>query len=84
MAEQRFPEPWQIRAGRASVGWSREELASKSGVSVPTISRYERGVGDIRASSLGALADALRRVRIVFDLRTVAFQGSVKVGWHDG
>jgi transcriptional regulator with XRE-family HTH domain len=36
-------EPWLCRAARAALGWSRERLAEESGVSTPTIQRFERG-----------------------------------------
>jgi hypothetical protein len=33
--------PAQLRAARAIVGWSREKLAEKSGVGMPTIRDFE-------------------------------------------
>jgi ribosome-binding protein aMBF1 (putative translation factor) len=35
----------QLRAARALLGWSQTELASKAGLSVPTVKRLERGFG---------------------------------------
>jgi transcriptional regulator with XRE-family HTH domain len=35
----------QLRAARALLGWSQAELASKAGLSVPTIKRLEGGFG---------------------------------------
>ena len=35
----------QIKAARAILGWSAEELARKSGVGVTTLRRYEMGAG---------------------------------------
>jgi transcriptional regulator with XRE-family HTH domain len=49
-----------LRAARARVGWSREELAYHSGVSWSAITQIESGRRrDVRLSSLSALADAL-------------------------
>ena len=37
--------PAQLRAARALVGWSREDLAEKSGVAAETVKRFEfRGI----------------------------------------
>ncbi|HKH81277.1 MAG TPA: helix-turn-helix domain-containing protein [Methylovirgula sp.] len=35
----------QLRAARALLGWSQDDLAAKSGVSKPTVARLELGVG---------------------------------------
>lgn len=40
----------QIRAARALLGWSQEDLAQASGVSVPTIKRIEPGHGPLKAT----------------------------------
>ena len=37
----------QIKAARALAGWSQEELASRSGVSFPTVKRLEAQGGEI-------------------------------------
>src|ERR1700677_4007933 len=37
----------QIKAARALLGWSQEDLASKSGVSYPTIARLESADGEL-------------------------------------
>lgn len=37
----------QIKAARALLGWSQEELASRSGVSIPTVKRLEAQGGEI-------------------------------------
>lgn len=49
----------QIAAARALLGWSRQELSEKSGVSLRTIARFESGEGDITSKKLGRLEDAL-------------------------
>ncbi len=37
----------QLKAARELVAWSQEELAGKSGVSLPTIQRLEAAGGDL-------------------------------------
>jgi transcriptional regulator with XRE-family HTH domain len=38
-------DPGQVRAARALLGWSQEELASKAGMSPRTILQLEKGEG---------------------------------------
>ena len=47
----------QIKAARALLDWSQAELASASGLSVPTIKRIESKPGDV-----GGRADTAARV----------------------
>lgn len=49
----------QIAAARALLGWSRQELAQRTGVSLRTVARYESGEGDITTSKLDRLEEAL-------------------------
>ena len=58
----------QIKAARALVGWSQDDLADKSGISVPTIKRLEAAKGDIggRAETGAALVAALEKAGIEF------------------
>jgi predicted transcriptional regulator len=49
----------QIRAARSLLGWSQPNLASASGVSMPTIVRMEGAIGPGRSSA--ANVDAVRR-----------------------
>ncbi|MEL6267555.1 MAG: helix-turn-helix transcriptional regulator [Pseudomonadota bacterium] len=49
----------QITAARALLGWTRQELSERSGVSLRTVARYESGEGDITATKLGRLEEAL-------------------------
>jgi len=59
----------QLRAARALLGWSQDELAAKSGVSKPTIARLELGndgeVGGYE-STQGKLHDALKSAGVIF------------------
>lgn len=45
--------------GRARTQLSQEQLAEKARVSRPTISRIERGVGDVKIDVIQRIADAL-------------------------
>ena len=58
----------QIKAARALVGWSQDDLADKSGISVPTIKRLEAAEGDIRgrAETRAALVVALEKAGVEF------------------
>lgn len=52
--------PGAVRAARMQLWWTQEDLADKSGVSVPTILRLERKEpGSIRKATLFKLAEAL-------------------------
>lgn len=57
----------QIRAARALLGWSQDELAEASGVSLPTIRRME-GLGPDRSSAgnVDAVTKALVGAGVAF------------------
>lgn len=48
-----------VRAARAILGWSQKELSSRSGVSVPSINRFERGEGGTRGATVARLVGCL-------------------------
>ncbi len=58
----------QIRAARALLRWSAEELSKQSNVSLPTIQRMESadGVPSSHARNLEAVRRTLARAGIVF------------------
>jgi predicted transcriptional regulator len=58
--------PRQIRAARALLGWSQQQLADKAIVSVNALARLERGEVDPRMSTLMAVHKALRDAGIEF------------------
>lgn len=60
--------PFQIRAGRALLGWSAADLAKHSGVSVSSITRAETAVKDVplKDDILVLLIRALRRAGVDF------------------
>jgi predicted transcriptional regulator len=58
----------QIKAARALLDWSQDDLALNSGVSAPTVKRLEAAEGDIggRAKTAEALVAALHKAGIEF------------------
>jgi predicted transcriptional regulator len=58
--------PAQLRAARALVGWSRETLAEKSGVSAVTCKLFELGDSDPRLSTLHKWRRALEAAGVTF------------------
>jgi len=58
--------PEQLRAGRALVDWSRDELADKSGVSPNTVWGFEQGRSDPKLSTLNKWRRALEAAGIEF------------------
>ncbi|MEY9987481.1 putative transcriptional regulator [Bradyrhizobium yuanmingense] len=58
----------QIKAARALLGWSQDDLATESGVSVPTVKRLEAADGDVggRAETADALVAALEKAGVEF------------------
>jgi len=56
-AVRRFGE--NVRAARKAKGWTQEELAHESGLAPVQVSRIERGVREIRLTTLVRLLAAL-------------------------
>ncbi|WP_374469626.1 multiprotein-bridging factor 1 family protein [Phenylobacterium sp.] len=56
----------QIRAARALLGWSQQQLADRAIVSTNALNRLERGLVDSRASTLSAVEKALVRGGVEF------------------
>jgi transcriptional regulator with XRE-family HTH domain len=58
----------QIKAARALVGWSQEELAAMAGVSIPTVKRLEAADGMLggREETGIKLCKALERAGVEF------------------
>lgn len=58
----------QIRAARAMLGWSQEDLAEHSMVSLPSIKRIEPGEGELnlRLSTLRKIQGAFEKAGIEF------------------
>ena len=58
--------PRQIRAARALLGWSQQQLADKAIISLNALTRLERGEVDPRVSTLMAVNKALMEAGIEF------------------
>ncbi|KQP62164.1 helix-turn-helix transcriptional regulator [Methylobacterium sp. Leaf112] len=55
-----YPNPTELRAARALLGWTQEEAAKTSGISVRTLIAVEKGEGTTKAlhNIMGALMGA--------------------------
>ena len=58
--------PEQLRAARALVDWTRDDLASKSGVAHNTVKGFERGGSDPKLSTLHKWRRALEAAGVIF------------------
>jgi predicted transcriptional regulator len=58
--------PRQIRAARALLGWSQQQLADKAIVSLNALTRLEKGKVDSRVSTLTAIEKTLTKAGIEF------------------
>jgi transcriptional regulator with XRE-family HTH domain len=58
----------QIKAARALVGWSQDQLAKKAGVSIPTVKRLEAADGP-----LGGRPDTARKLQMALESAGVQF-----------
>ncbi len=59
----------QIRAARAMLGWSREELLDASRISMSALLRMEGNLADSRSSTLNKVVKALSLAGIEFVTR---------------
>ena len=75
----------QSRAARAMLGWSREELAEKAGVSAGTVVGFELLGADSKMSTLLKLARALEAAGIEFIERAQSsLDGGSGLRWRKG
>jgi transcriptional regulator with XRE-family HTH domain len=58
--------PLQLRAARILAGWSREELAERSGTSAETVKRFEFRGSDPKRSTMLKWKRALDQVGVEF------------------
>ena len=56
----------QIRAARALLGWSQQQLADKAIISLNTVTRLERSEVDPRVSTIEAVQKALNKAGVEF------------------
>jgi transcriptional regulator with XRE-family HTH domain len=66
--------PEQSRAARAWLGWSQEELAKRSNVSVNTVRNFERGQKLLHFNSIAAMRQAIEvaGIQLLFNENGVA------------
>jgi predicted transcriptional regulator len=60
----------QIKAARALLSWSQEDLAKKAAVSVPTVKRLEAADGE-----LGGRSETVRKLRTALESAGIEFIG---------
>jgi transcriptional regulator with XRE-family HTH domain len=58
--------PPQLRAARALAGWSREDLAERSGTAAETVKRFEAKGADPKLSTMNKWRAALARAGVEF------------------
>ena len=58
--------PEQVRAARALLDWSREQLSEACGVPLRTLHRLERGEGEPQRRTIDAIRAALEAAGIEF------------------
>ena len=56
----------QVRAGRALLGWSQDQLVKASGVPKRTVARLELGTGEARRATMAAIRLALEVAGVEF------------------
>lgn len=58
--------PREVRAARALLGWTRQQLADRAVVSLNSVIRLEQGVVDSRSSTINAIRAALEAAGVEF------------------
>lgn len=58
--------PRQIRAARALLGWSQQQLADRAIVSLNAVTRLEKGKVDSRVSTINAIEKTLSKAGVEF------------------
>ncbi len=67
LLDERLVFARKIRGARAILGWTQTELASRTGLSQPSIHRIERGTGELRHSAVVTLERFFLSVGISFE-----------------
>jgi transcriptional regulator with XRE-family HTH domain len=65
----------QLRAARAWLNWSQEQLAKKAGVSKGSVNRFEQGTSLPHPATLERLRKALEAAGIEFQFRKMIGSG---------
>ena len=53
-----------IRAGRGALNWSQQELAERSGVSLPTVARIEASLSSPKLETVSRLIGAIQKAGV--------------------
>ena len=75
--------PREVRAARAFLGWTRQQLADRAIVALNTVIRLEQGIVDSRSSTLDSVRRALEAAGIEFLSLREDSEG-IRVRWSDG
>lgn len=65
----------QIRAARALLGWSQQQLADRAIISLNAVARLEKGIVDSRISTVQAVEAALSKAGVEFIARNEKGEG---------
>ena len=68
-----FLSPTHLRAARAALDWTQDDLARSSGVGLDTIRRIEQG-GDYNVSTGQKLADAFKAAGVLILYTSIDWQ----------
>ena len=63
----------QCIAARELLGWKQNDLASKSSISATTIADFERGVRELRVSTLEKLINAFENAGVRFENNSIKY-----------
>jgi transcriptional regulator with XRE-family HTH domain len=63
----------QCRAARELLGWKQNDLAKKSKISAGTIADFERGVRELRVSTLEKIIKAFKDAKVGFENNDVKY-----------
>ena len=75
--------PSQVKAARALLGWTQQDLANRSKIGVSTVADFERSERTPVANNLSAIRTTLEQAGIVF-IAGSAFLGSrSRISSHD-
>ncbi len=61
-----LPSPAQTRGARAMLGWSQERLATASGLSGPTVKRFETEGARVSDEAVAKMRSALEAAGVIF------------------
>jgi transcriptional regulator with XRE-family HTH domain len=76
--------PAQLRAARALVDWSREDLAEKSGIGAGTVKDFERNGTDPKMGTVQKLIRALELAGVEFLHETESSGPGVRLRKREG